>query len=82
MKDNKVLLELARKTISSVSSVDAEFVETAPIGIVDFEKWEWTQGVGLFALWQYYKLSGDVSVRKKSKNGIPTACAKASRKRT
>ena len=65
MKDNKVLLELARKTISAVSSVDAEFVETAPIGIVDFEKWEWTQGVGLFALWQYYKLSGDVSVRKK-----------------
>jgi unsaturated rhamnogalacturonyl hydrolase len=29
--------------------------EVCPIGIIDFEKWEWPQGVGLYGLWQYQR---------------------------
>lgn len=29
--------------------------ETCPIGIIDFEKWEWPQGVGLYGLFRHYE---------------------------
>ena len=32
--------------------------ETCPIGIIDFNKWEWAQGVGLYGMFQYYKETG------------------------
>lgn len=37
--------------------------ETCPIGIIDFDKWEWPQGVGLYGMYQYYQRTGDVTVR-------------------
>ena len=33
--------------------------EVCPIGIIDFEKWEWPQGVGLYALWKIATTLGD-----------------------
>ena len=33
--------------------------ETCPIGIIDFEKWEWPQGVGLYGLWKVYDQTRD-----------------------
>ena len=33
--------------------------ETCPIGIIDFEKWEWPQGVGLYGLWKVYGQTQD-----------------------
>lgn len=33
--------------------------ETCPIGIIDFDKWEWPQGVGLYGLYKYYRLTED-----------------------
>lgn len=51
--------------IDTVSYIKPSFKEECPIGIVDFEKWEWTQGVGLYTLWQYYKASGDKCAKEK-----------------
>ena len=40
-------------------SLTNEFLEeTCPIGIIDFDKWEWPQGVGLYGMWKYARLSG------------------------
>ena len=36
-----------------------DMVETCPIGIIDFNLWEWPQGVGLYGMWNYYLQSHD-----------------------
>ena len=33
--------------------------ETCPISNIDFNKWEWPQGVGLYGMWKYYKATGN-----------------------
>lgn len=33
--------------------------ETCPIGIIDFDLWEWPQGVGLYGMYKYYSVSGN-----------------------
>lgn len=38
--------------------------ETCPIGIIDFDKWEWPQGVGLYGMWNYYRLTGSAQYRQ------------------
>lgn len=37
--------------------------ESCPIGIIDFDKWEWPQGVGLYGMWKYYRLTGETQYR-------------------
>lgn len=59
------ILQTIDKMIDTISYIKPSFKEECPIGIVDFEKWEWTQGVGLYTLWQYYKASGDKSAKEK-----------------
>lgn len=54
---NKRIRDITERTIAYLSDVRPEFAETAPIGIVDFVKWEWPQGVALFTLWRYYRLT-------------------------
>jgi unsaturated rhamnogalacturonyl hydrolase len=39
--------------------------ETCPIGIIDFDKWEWPQGVGLYGMYGLYKASGDPAYQEK-----------------
>ncbi len=58
------LLEKVQMMVQGIASIRPEFEESCPIGIVDFEKWEWTQGVGLYTLWSYYKRSGDKSAKE------------------
>lgn len=36
--------------------------ETAPIGILPMDNWEWPQGVGLFALSSYYRETGEKEI--------------------
>lgn len=43
------------------------FEEECPIGIIDFANWEWSQAVGLYGLWQYYKMTGDTEILSKIK---------------
>ncbi|NBC69948.1 glycoside hydrolase family 105 protein [Paenibacillus sacheonensis] len=33
--------------------------EDTPVSIISMDKWDWSQGVGLFSLYQYYKETGD-----------------------
>lgn len=59
------ILQTIDKMLDTISYIKPSFKEECPIGIVDFEKWEWTQGVGLYTLWQYYKAGGDKSAKEK-----------------
>ncbi len=47
---------------------DGTVEESCPISIISMDAWEWPQGVALFAMYQYYKESGDVSVLEYLKN--------------
>ena len=68
MKEKIVLTDVLTKIkgmVSAIADIKPSFEEVCPIGIIDFEIWEWTQGVGLYTLWQYYKLSGETEIRKR-----------------
>ena len=41
---------------------DGSVEESCPISIISMDAWEWPQGVALFAMYQYYKESGDADV--------------------
>jgi len=47
---------------------DGSVEETCPISIISMDAWEWPQGVALFAMYQYYRESGDKSVLSYLKN--------------
>lgn len=47
---------------------DGTVEETCPISIISMDAWEWPQGVALFAMYQYYKESGDKSILEYLKN--------------
>lgn len=76
MEQSKIL-ELVADSL--VSLKNEGFEESCPIGIIDFNKWEWPQGVGLFGLYQYWKQSGsakyyDVLIgwyKDRIKEGLP-----------
>lgn len=36
--------------------------EDCPIGLIDFNHWEWSQGVGLYGLYSYYKQTKDSKI--------------------
>ncbi|WP_172197258.1 glycoside hydrolase family 88/105 protein [Saccharibacillus qingshengii] len=47
------------KVVGQMKNMRGSIEETAPIGIISMENWEWPQGVGLFALHGYYRETGD-----------------------
>ena len=56
--------------------------ESCPISIIDINKWEWAQGVGLYGMYRYYEVSGDKSLLdfmrkwydKRISEGLPEKC--------
>lgn len=49
---------LIEKTADRMISIDnAGFSEECPISIIDINKWEWAQGVGLYGIYKYWKIS-------------------------
>lgn len=51
---------LLAKTAHKMTEVKQNgFEETCPIGIIDIENWEWSQGIGMYGLYQYYLISED-----------------------
>lgn len=75
--------ELIKKTAQSMLSIEkSKFQEKCPISIVDINKWEWAQGVGLYGLYRYYEVSGDEKYLDILKNwfkdrineGLPEKC--------
>jgi unsaturated rhamnogalacturonyl hydrolase len=43
------------KVIASMQSLEVGFEEDTPVSIVSMKEWDWSQGVGLFSLYLYYK---------------------------
>ncbi len=52
-----LLLEKVNNKMLFIKNESIE--ETCPIGIIDFNKWEWPQGIGLYGMYQYYKRTGN-----------------------
>lgn len=51
--------ELLKKTADKMIQINKTHVqEECPISIIDIEKWEWAQGIGLYGLYQYHKTLG------------------------
>jgi len=47
------------KVIAGMQSLDVTIVEDTPVSIISMDKWDWSQGVGLFSLYRYYKETGN-----------------------
>ncbi|MGO4273847.1 glycoside hydrolase family 88 protein, partial [Paenibacillus sp. TAF58] len=67
------------KLIRQMKHLKPAFQESVAIGIVSMDNWEWPQGVGLFALYSYYKETGKLEIRdeliqwfdKRIEEGLP-----------
>ena len=53
---NNIIEKVADRMLSIDSAISNE---PCPISIVDINKWEWAQGVGLYGLYRYYEVSGN-----------------------
>lgn len=53
---------MIHKVISGMKNLEATIQEDTPVSIIMMDKWDWSQGVGLFSLYLYYKetQNGDV----------------------
>ena len=51
-----ILIKVSAK-MTNIKNIGIE--EDCPIGIIDFNNWEWPQGVGLYGIYKYYRLSHD-----------------------
>ncbi|MDN3019097.1 glycoside hydrolase family 88 protein [Paenibacillus sp. BSR1-1] len=51
-------VHLVKNALKSLKNDDG-FVEEFPIGLIDINLWEWPQGVGIYGLYKYYKLTND-----------------------
>lgn len=47
------------QVIESMKHMKGSIKESAPIGIISMDNWEWPQGVGLFALYLFYQENRD-----------------------
>lgn len=47
------------KVIAGMQNLDVTIVEDTPVSIITMDKWDWSQGVGLFSLYLYYKETGN-----------------------
>lgn len=56
LKEIDGLLNLVSEKMMSLKNNGME--EKFPISLIDIDCWEWPQGVGIFGLYKYYKVSG------------------------
>jgi unsaturated rhamnogalacturonyl hydrolase len=56
------ITDIALKIIRQLKDLKADIREECPIGIVSMENWEWPQGVALFAMYNYYRETGDKKI--------------------
>ncbi|MFQ8832457.1 MAG: hypothetical protein ACLR7U_06020 [Ruthenibacterium lactatiformans] len=58
MLDQKTLHAALKKVSAAMMHLEnTGFEEKYPIGLIDINLWEWPQGVGLYGLYNYYKLT-------------------------
>lgn len=58
----EVKLNLVADRMMSMKNNGME--EKFPISLIDIDCWEWPQGVGIFGLYKYYKISGNQEILK------------------
>ncbi|HEY3983716.1 glycoside hydrolase family 88/105 protein [Cedecea sp.] len=63
----KALIENVTRSLVSIRDESGEFLLRLDDGRVIDTKgwagWEWTHGIGLYGIWQYYRLTGDTAMR-------------------
>lgn len=63
----KALIEKVTKSLVNIEDESGEFLLRLDDGRVIDTKgwagWEWTHGIGLYGIWQYYCLTGDTAMR-------------------
>ncbi|THF82160.1 beta-galactosidase BglB [Cohnella fermenti] len=57
--DRRTAEELIRRVIAGMRNLRVSIREDTADSIISMEVWDWSQGVGLFSLYLYYKESGD-----------------------
>ncbi|TBL73242.1 glycoside hydrolase family 88/105 protein [Paenibacillus thalictri] len=59
---NRAQLEDAiSQVIRGMQGLKATIAEDTPASIISMDVWDWSQGVGLFALYRYYRETGDTA---------------------
>ncbi|MBO7746410.1 glycoside hydrolase family 88 protein [Paenibacillus sp. MWE-103] len=53
---------LIDRVISGMQRLEVTIEEDTPASIISMDKWDWSQGVGLFSLYHYYKESGNPGI--------------------
>lgn len=63
--DRRVITGKIHAILEQMQSMtgDGTVKESCPISIISMDAWEWPQGVALFAMYQYYRESGDDGIR-------------------
>lgn len=61
MLEKNRISELLTQLVNGMLQIQKEqnFTEDCPIGLIDFGRWEWSQGVGLYGLYHYYQQTHD-----------------------
>ena len=60
MRTTAQWMELVKQVAQRMTKIEkGDFEEGCPIGIIDFQNWEWPQGVGLYGLYQVYRQTND-----------------------
>lgn len=66
MKKKALLEKQLSLLVNGMLTIQKEdaFTEDCPISLIDFRKWEWAQGVGLYGLYHYYQQTKDAALLK------------------
>ncbi|THF82156.1 glycoside hydrolase family 88/105 protein [Cohnella fermenti] len=51
--------ELIARVIAGMQSLEIGIAEDTPVSLISMDEWDWSQGVALFSLYQYYRNTGD-----------------------
>jgi unsaturated rhamnogalacturonyl hydrolase len=66
--DVEAKIKLLIEAMVNITDTTGEFLLTLPDGrVIDtkgWNDWEWTHGIGLYGIWQYYELTGDATYLK------------------
>lgn len=61
-RSNEELNALVRKVIAGMQGLEITIEEDTQDSIISMDVWDWSQGVGLFSMYLYYKETGDEAI--------------------
>ncbi len=53
---------MINKVIDGMQNLEIMIEEDTPVSIISMDKWDWSQGVGLFSLYLYYKETNNAAI--------------------